>query len=322
MGRYWPPTSSLTACSGYPRCWTASAACWNWPEAAADPGELASSRRRWTATQNLPSCLYWRSSQSRRNTSRKLTISFKWLFQSVHDLILLVRFRCFGSKNRKQRLSSSFSFAPPEPCFGRSCEGSRSVFPSDTRSSSRKLHIDLYAGTDWRGWIPARRKKAVWGGREKKATANELLLIGRSSIRETLHYLLTRCCVLKGRTIITNWTCGRGGVCRCRGRKKGSGLFMYWCPSAGAFFQKGRVGAQWNVTGRFSLWRGLDEQRARARDSHVGYLCVITHEAVWVTCECVTCLWAKGCQWEQFRLVLKHINWCDWKQTEAAPSTV
>lgn len=131
-----------------------------------------------------------------------------------------MRFDIFALKTRKQRLSSSFCFAPQEPCFGRSCEGSWTVFPSDTRSSSRKLHIDLYAGTDWRGWIPARRKKAVWGSREKKATANELPLIGRSSIRETLHSSLTRCCVLKGRTIITNWTCGRGGVCRCRGRKK------------------------------------------------------------------------------------------------------
>lgn len=64
------------------------------------------------------------------------------------------------------------------------------------------------------------KKKAVWSSRVKKATANELLLIGRSSIRETLHSLLTRRCVLKGRTIITNWTCGRGGVCRCRRRGK------------------------------------------------------------------------------------------------------
>lgn len=48
-------------------------------------------------------------------------------------------------------LTRRFAVLQKEPCFGRSCEGSLTVFPSDTRSSFRKLHPDLYAGTDWKG---------------------------------------------------------------------------------------------------------------------------------------------------------------------------
>lgn len=92
--------------------------------------------------------------------------------------------------------------------------------PSESRGSSAELHADLCAATALDGGeSPQPKKKAA--SKEREKAANELLLIGRSSIRETLHSLLTRRCVLKGRTIGTNWTWGIGGVSGCRGRKKG-----------------------------------------------------------------------------------------------------
>lgn len=92
--------------------------------------------------------------------------------------------------------------------------------PSESRGSSAELHADLCAAAALDGGeSPQPKKKAA--SKEREKAANELLLIGRSSIRETLHSLLTRRCVLKGRTIGTNWTWGIGGVSGCRGRKKG-----------------------------------------------------------------------------------------------------
>lgn len=62
-----------------------------------------------------------------------------------------VRFNNLELQAEISALTRLFCCAPKEPCFGRSCEGSLTVFPSDARSSFRKLHKDLYAGTDWKG---------------------------------------------------------------------------------------------------------------------------------------------------------------------------
>lgn len=72
--------------------------------------------------------------------------------------------------------------------------------PLESRSSTPKLHIELYAATDWKDLNSCKegRKKAAPSSEKQKASANELLLIGRSSIRETLHYLLTPLLRLKG----------------------------------------------------------------------------------------------------------------------------
>lgn len=117
----------------------------------------------------------------------------------------------------KPQLSSPESFPPESPCFGCSCKGSRTVFPLRESQFLCQAPCRSLGSNRLEGMKPCKGKKAVSGCKKKKAPANELLLIGRSSIRETLHYLLTRCCVLKGRTVITNWTWGRGGVSCCRG---------------------------------------------------------------------------------------------------------
>lgn len=78
--RCWLPTSSRRVCWGYPRCWTASAACWSSPAAATGPAEPAYAPRPLTVAQTLPSCLYWRSSQSRRYRCSRGGNS--WLFHS------------------------------------------------------------------------------------------------------------------------------------------------------------------------------------------------------------------------------------------------
>lgn len=108
---------------------------------------------------------------------------------------------------------------------GQLVQGSRTVLPPQAAFRQRAAALLLSSmqicarRQDWKEANPRNRKKAA--SKEREKAANELLLIWRSSIRETLHSLLTRRCVLKGRTIGTNWTWGIGGVSGCRGRKKG-----------------------------------------------------------------------------------------------------
>ena len=170
--------------------------------------------------------------------------------------------------------SSPETFPPKQPCLWRSCNGNRSVavplVPLRDPQFLCRAPCGSLGSSGLEGLNPCKEKKAVASSKKKKATANELLLIGRSSIRETLHYLLTRCCVLKGRTIITNWTWGIGGVCCCRGERCPWNVYASvslcwavlreresWCPLEFCHRHYGKV------------WRDTEPTLVSSRDIHL-----------------------------------------------------